>query len=198
MLQSTFYIKLLSKLPLSSLLLFFAISACKNTREQVNAFGKEVYTVDTVKKVESYLSQGGNMKAKLTAPLMLRFTTGASNQPYMEFPNSLYVEFYTDTLLQLESKVSAKYGKYLELEQKIYLKDSVIIINLKNKDTIHCEDLYWDQVQKMFYSNLPISWDSPVQHIKGSGFTAKQDFSEFDIKRIAGPIYVGSDALNNP
>ncbi len=171
-----------------SIILAIVLFSCKNSKEEIKKFFGEKLGVDTVTHVESYLSQGGKMKAKLLANVMYRYQYVQGKQPYMEFPDSIYVEFYNDTT-GIDSKVTAAYAKYLETEQKILLQDSVTIINTKNRDTIHCVDLIWDQNLQTFSSEKAIRWDSPVQHIKGTGFTAKQDLSDFNIKKIAGPVY---------
>jgi LPS export ABC transporter protein LptC len=173
---------------LCSILLVIILFSCKNSRKEINKFFGEKMGVDTVTRVESYLSQGGKMKAKLLANIMYRYQYIQGKQPYMEFPDSIYVEFYNDTT-GIDTKVTASYAKYLETEQKIFLRDSVVIINTKNKDTIHCLDVLWDQNLQTFSSEKAIRWDSPVQHIRGTGFNAKQDLTSFNIKKIAGPIY---------
>src|SRR4051812_4125976 len=59
---------------------------------------------------------GAKVKGKLTAPYMLRFQL--LDSPYAEFPRSLHVDFYNDSL-KTESQLDAKYGKYLSNQDKV-------------------------------------------------------------------------------
>jgi hypothetical protein len=63
--------------------------------------------VDKATDVESYLSQNGAVRAKLTAPLM---TMMRSDTPKTEFPKSLHVDFYDS--VKIQSKLFANYGLY--------------------------------------------------------------------------------------
>jgi LPS export ABC transporter protein LptC len=177
-------------------LVFFcaaSLSSCKNSKSDIDKLFAKKLGVDTVLKLESYMSQNGKMKAKLLSNIMVRYQYSANSEPKMEFPDSIYVEFYNDTL-GVETKVTANYAEYMETQQKIYLRDSVKIVNLKKGDTIYCMDMIWDQNKQTFTSEKAMRWISPSQNIRGTGFSAKQDLSQFNIKKVAGPVY--TDGFN--
>ena len=69
----------------------------------------------------------------------------SSDTPKVEFPKTLNVDFYNDST-KIESKLFAKYGSYLENENKVFLRDSVVVFNVTG-DTLFCKELYWDQLQ---------------------------------------------------
>ena len=140
--------------------------------------------VDQATKVEAYLSQGGVVKAKLTAPLMLRVSTDTN---YTEFPKTLHVDFYNDAKI-IETRLDAKYGKYYENLGKIYLKDSIKVVSTKG-DTLYCEDLWWDQNKQLFYTERPARQRSPGQRIDGSnGLEATQDMKSITFKNVRGIV----------
>jgi len=56
-----------------ALLASFLVSSCVNDEMKVKALFQKKLGVDEAVNIESYMSQGGKMKAKLTAPLMLRY-----------------------------------------------------------------------------------------------------------------------------
>ncbi|MEO8117438.1 MAG: LPS export ABC transporter periplasmic protein LptC, partial [Bacteroidota bacterium] len=68
----------------------------------VEDIGKKKASREMATQIESYMSQGGEMKAKLTAPLMWRTQT---DTPMVEFPNSLRVDFYKDST-KIESRLT--------------------------------------------------------------------------------------------
>ena len=69
----------------------FFVCGCHNNYQEVQDLAKKKIPVDTATNIESYLSQDGILKAKLTAPLMTRIR---SDTPKTEFPKSLHVDFY--------------------------------------------------------------------------------------------------------
>ena len=101
--------------------------SCENDVNEVKQLGKKNPGIEEGKNITSFLSMGGKMKAKLTAPILLRYQGDSALKS--EFPKTLFVEFYNDST-KLESTLSAKYGRYMENENKIYLRDSVVIIRI--------------------------------------------------------------------
>lgn len=167
--------------------LFFGllISACENSPEELAAFTKKAIAVEEAKDIESYMSQGGKMKARLTAPVMNRYQT---DSPYIEFPNSLHVDFYTDSLI-IESQLNAKYGRYKENEHRVFLRDSVVVFNLK-QDTLKSQELWWDQNKELFYTDKDVEIHQPDKIIYGKGLEADQSFNWYLIKQITGQVLV--------
>ena len=105
------------------------------------------------------MSENAKVKAKLTAPYMRR---SEMDSPYVEFPNTLHVDFYNDSL-KIESVMDAQYGKWKEQDGKVYLRDSVVVKNILKGDTLYCKELWWDQKAEKFYT------DKPVQIHKAGG-----------------------------
>lgn len=155
---------------------FFVLS-CENDLRVVQRLNQKSVTVEEGKQIESYLSEGGKIKAKLIAPLMLRYQ---QDTPKVEFPKSLNVDFYNDST-KIDSKLSAKYGRYLQNENKVYLRDSVVVYNMVG-DTLFCKELYWDQLKAIFYSDKNVIVHRPTGKTYGKGMIADQNFKWFTIK----------------
>ena len=156
----------------------FFVAGCENSMEQVRNLGKKHPQIDQAKNIESFLSLEGRMKARLTAPVMLRYSDTLT-----EFPKSLHVDFYND-LLQVGSQLSAKYGRFRESEHVVYLRDSVVVFNVSG-DTLFCDDLYWDQQKGSFYTERDVLIRKPGgQIVPGKGLTAAQDFKSYTIKQV--------------
>lgn len=149
--------------------------------------GKKKLSREEALQIESYMSQGGVMKAKLTAPLMWRTQT---DTPKIEFPKTLRVDFYTDST-KIESRLTAKYGRYYERMGTVFLKDSVVVINLIKKDTLRCEELNWDRDKEIFYTDKRVSiHKANGDEVYGLGLTAKQDFSQYTILHVQPNTYL--------
>lgn len=142
--------------------------------------------------IESYLSQQAKVKARLTAPYMKRYQI---DSPYVEFPKSLHVDFYDDSL-RIESQLNARYGRYKENERKVFLRDSVVVFNIKG-DTLHCRELWWDQQTEKFHTDKPVRLlrkDNTV--IFGLfGLEASQNLDDVVFFKSSGHLPVPDQAL---
>ena len=130
---------------------WLSLYACENDMKDIKAITDRKMSVEEGTNIESYYSQDAKMKAKLTAPLLKRYIT---DSPYYEFPKSLHVDFFNDSL-EVESRVDALYGRYKDNEKKVFLKDSVVVSNNKG-DTLHCLELWWNQAAQKFYTDKPV------------------------------------------
>ncbi len=145
--------------------------------------------VEEAKDIQSIFSQGGSIRSRLTAPLMLRYT---SDTVYVEFPQSLRMVFFDSTTNE-QSRVDALYGKYFESLNKAYLRDSVVVANA-NGDTLWTPELWWDQNTQRFYTDKNVRIYRNGDRIYGQGLEAKQDLSDIIIRQPTGTLLV-SDSL---
>ena len=162
------------------------VFSCENDQRTIDAWTKTKKLVEEGKNIEAVMSQNGQLKAKLMAPYMLRYE---SDTLYIEFPKSLHVNFY-DSTGKVQSHLDAKYGKYFENLNKVYLRDSVVVFNNEG-DTLRSPDLWWDQSTQKIYTDKHVRVRKSGNLIFGSnGLTANQDLSEINIKQITGTVAV--------
>lgn len=157
---------------------FVLLPSCENTDKEIQEMNSRGLGVEEIKNADINYTIGGKAKAKLLSPLMLRVQM---NVPYVEFPNTLHVDFFNDTA-GVDSRLDARYGKYLELESKVFLKDSVVVINVLG-DTLYCDELWWDRsrVGSEFYTDKPVRIRRKMEVINGTGMQAAQDFKNWVI-----------------
>lgn len=165
---------------LISCLFFFS---CENDPQEVRNLTAQKTTVDEARDVNTFLSQDGIMRAKLIAPLMMRYQ---SDTAYVEFPKTMKVDFF-DSTAQVESKLSALYGKYFETRSMVYIRDSVMVYNIKG-DTLWTTELWWDQNTQKLYTDKAVRIHRKQDKISGRGMEAKQDLSDIIIKYPTGPV----------
>jgi LPS export ABC transporter protein LptC len=165
----------------------FFFMACENDIEVIKKMQEKGLSVDEVKNVTSYLSQGGRMKAKLTAPLMLRYFDSV---PRVEFPNSLHVDFYNDSM-QIESYLDAKKAWYYEQQSRIVLTDSVVVIRIDG-DTLKTNELYWEQNLHKLYTTKDVEIRQRTKTIFGKGFESDEQLKNFRLDSITGILLVGA------
>lgn len=184
--NNTFVKNIVTKLSAALVSGCFFLSACENDPQVIKDWTEKKVMVEKAKDVESYLSQGGEMRAKLLSPLMFRYQT---DTVYTEFPNTLHVDFYNDSV-QVESWLTANYGKYYESLNKVFLRDSVMVVNVDG-DTLRCPELWWDQNQKRFYTDKPSRIDGKDKHIYcRDGIEGPQDLKILTCHYPTGPFQV--------
>ena len=167
------------------------VCSCENDEKAVNDLTKNVVMKEEARDVESYLSQEGKMKAKLKAPLMLRVS---ADTVYVEFSQTLHVDFYDDSS-KIETWLDCKYGKYFENLNKVYLRDSVVVINVKG-DTLKSPDLWWDQNTKLFYTDKYAEYHAKDKNIYGGkGLEATQDMTSITFKYPTGTVQVSGNGF---
>ena len=168
---------------LGSCLFFFA---CENDDRTINEWTEKVVLVEEATNVETFFSQNGKLRARLVAPLMIR---SQADTTYTEFPKTLHVDFY-DSLLKKESFLDARYGKYFENQNRVWLRDSIKVINI-NGDTLTTSELWWDQNTKKFYTEKEVRIATKSKNIYGGkGMEATQDLNEVIIKYPSGTALV--------
>jgi LPS export ABC transporter protein LptC len=161
----------------------FTLLSCVNDEKKITAIFEKKLGIDKAINIQSYISQGGKMKALLTAPLMLHYQDSGSR---MELPKSLHVDFY-DSTLKVESKLDALYASYYESDNKIFIRDSVRVYNIKG-DTLLCKELWWDQRLQKFYTEKPVQIRTLDMIMFGEGMSAPQDFKTFEIFKVTNSI----------
>ena len=171
----------------------FACFACENNMQNIPALRKKQIGIETGRDIESFYSVDAKVKAKLTSPYMLRYL---ADSPYVEFTKSLHVDFYNDTL-RIQTKMDAKYGKYYQYANKVFLRDSVIVKNSITGDTLKTNELWWDEKKQVLYNDKPsyIYKKDGTQLFARDGLDAAQDLSWYTFKKVSGPVSVPANGL---
>lgn len=167
----------------------FFVAACENSLEDIKQISSKRIGVEEAKEVDIVYTIGDKTKARLSAPYMLRHQ---DTVPYIEFTKTVHTDFYTDSLV-IESRLDAHYGKYIETQSKVFLRDSVIVFNTKG-DTLYCDELYWDRSRtgQEFYTDKPVRIRTKTHILDGDGLDAPQDFKTWHLINGRGIVRVPS------
>jgi LPS export ABC transporter protein LptC len=157
----------------------FFMLACENNVNEVQALSSRIGGIDVGKDVSIFISTDGKMTANLMAPLMRKYLLDSGRM--VEFPNTIKVDFYKDSL-HIQSKLSADYANYKEQEDKVFLKNNVVVYNVLG-DTLWCKEMIWDQLTNKFTTDkeVIVKQHNPIAKIYGKGFEANQDLSDIHI-----------------
>ena len=170
------------------------LCSCENEIAEVQQINSKSIGRDESTQVNIRYSVNGKKKALLTGPIMYRVQDTVN---YVEFPKKVHVDFFNEDG-SIESKLDALYAKYNEGQSKIFLKDSVRVINVLG-DTLFCDELYWDRKRTgaEFYTDKPVKIRTRTQIINGIGMDAKQDFTEWHIVKPTGFLKVSNTDFPN-
>lgn len=161
---------------------------CENADKDIQNLNKKSGSIEIAKEITAVYTTGGKTKAIMKAPLMHRVMDTVN---FYEFPQSLEVDFYNDAG-NVDSRLTANYGKYTDASSVVYLKDSVRVIGLVKGDTLYCQELYWDRNRKdaEFYTDKPVRIRTRTQTLDGVGLEARQDFKAWHILKPTGLMTV--------
>ena len=178
---------------LATFILLLTLYSCENDLSFIQNLSKSNESVDVVKEVNSYFSQGGKIKANLRAPIMLRYH---DTIPRLEFPKKLHVDFFGDNRI-IQSYLDAKKGSYYENQGKVLLEDSVIVIR-NDGDTLKTNKLIWEQSKHIFFTDEDVEIRQKTKTIFGKGFESDEQLRNFSIDTVTGIMLVESGKLSSP
>ena len=127
-------------------------------------------------------SVNGIVDAELSSKKIEVYNTPDSSK--MIFPQGVKVKFLNQDKT-IKAVLTSLYAESLS-NNLYYLKDSVVIVNYKDMDTIYCQDLYWIQDSAIVRTDLPL-----CRHSKGGidyakGLIASDDFESVEVKNPYG------------
>jgi len=167
--------------------LMFWLTSCENDVNQVNQVSKlDSVPVETVKNIEVFYSEQGQVQFVLTSPLLLNHP---GEDEYIDFPQSFKVIMY-DSLKRPKTQLTANYGVKYEQRKLMEAKGNVILLNHLRGERLNTEHLVWDQRKKQIYSDKFVTIHTPDKIIYGDGLESDENFDKWRIIKVKGIFYV--------
>lgn len=168
---------------IAAFIFILSFSACENDLKEVERVSnqKTEDPVDISYGVKVLYSDSAVVKAQLTTPKMLHFNT---ENPYYEFPQGGLLIMYDSTRTETQ-RVKSDYAIQRVNTGITELRKNVVATRADGM-TLKSEELIWDENEKRFYSNLPVTIIINNQVSYGTSFWAKEDFSYFEITSQTG------------
>jgi LPS export ABC transporter protein LptC len=166
--------------------IFFLLGlfACENDDRVLNDWTRSVTLTEEATDMQTFISQSGKRKARIEAPYMVKENRDTVS---MTFPRSVHCDFYDDSL-RIDSRLDARFGVYYENLNKVFLKDSVVVITQKG-DTLTSPELWWDQNTQLFTTDKYAIYRGPDQQIMGGkGLEATQDLKRITFRATTGTV----------
>ena len=164
------------------------IIGCTNNPNIVRDFVvDQEFPIEEIKEVELLHTENGQIKAKIIANTIKRFT---DKQPQLIFSDNLVVTFYTDSSV-IQSILKAENAFVYEQKKIMIASDSVVLEG--NNNRLETEELIWDEKSNMIYTNKEIRITTDKEVVFGKGFKSNTDFSEYTISKIHGTFNFDSE-----
>lgn len=140
--------------------------------------------VHTGVDVELYYTEGNLVKVKMIAAKVHEFENGDR-----EFPEGIYLEFY-DENGRLESTLRANEAYYFKKENQWRGRGKVEVKNLAKNEQLNTEELFWKPAEEKIFTDKFVTIRQQNDVIYGEGLEAKQDMSDYIIKKPEGEFAV--------
>ena len=134
--------------------------------------------------VEMYYTEENQVKVKMIAAIVYEFESGDR-----EFPKGLYLEFYNE-FGKLESTLRANEAYYFKKENQWRGRGKVEVKNLEKNEQLNTEELFWKPADEKIFTDKFVTIRQESDVIYGQGLEAKQDMSDYVIKKPEGEFAV--------
>jgi LPS export ABC transporter protein LptC len=134
--------------------------------------------------VELYYTEDNRVKLKMIAAMVYEFENGDR-----EFPKGLYLEFFDETG-KLESTLRANEAYYFKKENQWRGRGKVEVKNLEKNEQLNTEELFWKPADEKIFTDKFVTIRQQSDVIYGQGLEAKQDMSDYIIKKPEGEFSV--------
>ena len=141
----------------------------------------DVFT-ETAMGVSLNFSEFGQSKLMLKAPKLVRFED-EENQLIMKCPAGLELTFF-DSLKNVESVLTADYGKLFTQNQLLDVQENVVFYNQK-QDTLFAKELIIDFAKDSIYSKNEVTFSNIEGRITGNTLKANSNFTFFELSDIS-------------
>ena len=177
----------------SGVILFMS---CNNDIEYINSLSEgQDFPVQTGKNFEVQYTDSGRLQVIFRAPLVERYIKDNDEGSYYEFGEGIEIDFYNKSEV-VESRVTARYGKYWEEKNLGFASDSVVARNLISGEQLNTEELYWDRENQKIYSDVftKITNDEGVFYGE-EGFESDQNFENYKLLGSSGTVNIEDEEI---
>lgn len=176
---------------LGAVLIIFSMASCSNKLEDLPNTDDTDFEKERAFGVTFIVSQFGISKAKLYSNVFERYNKVDIN--YVDFLDSVYVEFYNDSL-QVENRMTSEKARYYPETGDIVVQNNVRVIT-KDNDTLYTKELFYNEKLEMIYTNDSVRIQNGPQITTGAYLEASKDFSWIRIYQQKGTIPVADSEM---
>tara|TARA_B100001287_G_scaffold226866_1_gene196689 strand:- start:8114 stop:8668 length:555 start_codon:yes stop_codon:yes gene_type:complete len=156
--------------------------SCSSLPENSEKIDEPSQLLEIATGVSLNFSDYGKSKLLLNAPKLIK-SNNEDNEMIMECPIGMELIFY-DSLKNIESVLTAEYGKLFAKKQLLKVRENVQFYNYNN-DTLFAEELLIDFAKDSIYSEKEVTFSNIEGRIKGKKLKANSNFTYFQMTDIS-------------
>ncbi len=161
-------------------------AACDSNKDLLNTPAYEG-PLRYIVNENTMMTDSGRALVKINSPKRLDYFDGDQ-----EWPEGLNLEIYNDRG-DLESTFSADHVTYDDEEELYCGTGNVVVRNFDNGDELNTEELFWDPVEHLFFTEKFVTITSDDELHTGEGLTADENFSTYTIHKPEGELSFDED-----
>lgn len=158
------------------------LASCSNSdlKEPVEYNGP----IRKAENVELFYTEKNQVKVKMIAAELHEFINGDR-----EFPKGVYLEFF-DEFGKMESTLRANHAFFFKKENQWRGRGKVEVRNIAKGEQLNTEELFWKPAEERIFTDKFVTIRQQGDVIYGEGLEAKQDMTDYTIKKVMGDFEV--------
>ncbi|WP_233188531.1 LPS export ABC transporter periplasmic protein LptC [Tenacibaculum sp. SG-28] len=143
------------------------------------------------KNIRHSYRDSGVVTSKLITPILNDYTN-RKKHPFNEFPQGIKIITF-DATKGDSTTVTGNYALTFTNTKISDIRDDVVIVNHSGDTKLETNQLYWDQKEKVVFTEDGFRLTTATDTITGFGFESLQDLSKWVAKDITGEIITKED-----
>jgi len=184
MIKHAFHLLHTARSGATALLLVYFLSSCGNDIEKTRIFEPHKLPDSTIVNANIRRSSDGQLQLLMTAPVVKQYSDPEAKT---EYPKGVHMRFF-DGIDRPTGILTARYAVQYDKRQVIEIRDSVVIIDLQNGDTVYLQDLTWNQAEHRVFSDKPLRSKNGARITLGDRFESDDAFKEPHIIHQRGTL----------
>ena len=165
----------------------FLFFGCSNSKSDMAVFSPtEDLPAERQKNLELVYSDSAIARMRLRAEEALNYPQ--LKRPKLEFPKGIDVRFYNASGLE-DSHLRSDYAVRYPGELRWEATGNVVVTNRKG-EKLETEHLVWDEKNERIFSEVFVRMTTAKNIILGEGFEADQNFTQYEISKVTGQIFI--------
>jgi LPS export ABC transporter protein LptC len=166
------------------ILLLFLGSSCDSPGSDLDkALLPPLANLEIGQEAVLYYSDSAQIKALIQTGVLTRYLD--KSQEREEFSQGVLVDFF-DPQGKVYSRLESKSGERFPTKNQVVVRDSVVFTNFDNGNRLESEELFWDQNQKLIYTDRFVKLTTLEDTLLSFGFRADENFTWYELKSIQG------------
>jgi LPS export ABC transporter protein LptC len=162
-----------------------SLSSCVNDLDTIRKITyKSTDPDDRTRDLVVVYTDSGYAKVQVFAKIAETYT---NPDQVMKLKDGVKVNFFSDEG-EIVSVLTALYGEVHQNDGTMFVRDSVVLVNLEKNQRLETEELHWNQKDSSIYTNKAVVVRRNDAILFGQGIKTKQDFTEYEFIQPRGSM----------